>query len=158
MTIKLSRGVHITALVAAAMVGTSPFLVHGLVLGDDRGAHLRYQHFFDRQIAGGDLYPRWMPGMNSGRGSPIFFVQYPLPYYVAWGLGHLVPNHGFGSAYLAGFRRILELSDAAAILMMDADLSHDPAHIPAMLKKVETCDAVIGSRYVASGAVDGWEL
>ena len=93
MTIKLNRGVHIAVLVVAAMVVTSPFLVHGLVHGDDRGVHLRYQHFFNEQIAGGDLYPRWMPGINSGRGSPIFFIQYPLPYYVAWGLGHIVPNH-----------------------------------------------------------------
>ena len=67
-------------------------------------------------------------------------------------------ERGFGSAYLAGFRRILEHSDADAILMMDADLSHDPAHIPAMLKKSETCDAVIGSRYAANGGVDGLAL
>jgi dolichol-phosphate mannosyltransferase len=67
-------------------------------------------------------------------------------------------ERGFGSAYLAGFRRILEHSEADAILMMDADLSHDPAHIPAMLKKIETCDAVIGSRYAANGGVDGWAL
>lgn len=67
-------------------------------------------------------------------------------------------ERGFGSAYLAGFRRIFELSGSDVILMMDADLSHDPAHIPAMLKRIETCDAVIGSRYAPNGGVDGWEL
>lgn len=66
-------------------------------------------------------------------------------------------DRGFGSAYLAGFRRILEHPDVDAVLMMDADLSHDPAHIPAMLKKIETCDAVIGSRYAPNGGVGGWE-
>ena len=55
--------------------------------------HIEYQHLFNEQIAEGDLYPRWMPGLNLGRGSPIFFVQYPLPYYVAWGLGRIIPNH-----------------------------------------------------------------
>jgi hypothetical protein len=93
MTKKLSRGTHIAVLVFASMALTYPFLVRGLTPGHDRRPHLEYQHFFNEQIAGGDLYPRWMPGLNLGRGSPIFFVQYPLPYYVAWGIGHLVPNH-----------------------------------------------------------------
>lgn len=67
-------------------------------------------------------------------------------------------NRGFGPAYIAGFERVLEHSDAGAILMMDADLSHDPGHVPAMLRSIETCDAVIGSRYAPNGAVPGWEL
>lgn len=66
-------------------------------------------------------------------------------------------ERGFGSAYIAGFRRILERTGAGAILMMDADLSHDPAHLPAMMEKLEVCDAVIGSRYAQGGGVSGWE-
>lgn len=93
MKTKLNRRVHIILLVISVMALTYPFLVKGLIEGHDRLAHLAYQHFFDEQIAGGDLYPRWMPGLNMGHGSPIFFVQYPLPYYVAWGLGHVIPNH-----------------------------------------------------------------
>jgi hypothetical protein len=93
MTTKLSRAVHIALLVAAAIALTLPFLVWGLPPGHDREVHIEYQHFFNQQMDRGDLYPRWMPGLNLGRGSPIFFVQYPLPYYVAWGLGHLIPNH-----------------------------------------------------------------
>lgn len=90
---RLSRWVHIVLLVVAAMALTYPFMVQGLIPGHDRRVHLEYQHFFNEQIAGGDLYPRWMAGLNLGRGSPIFFVQYPLPYYVAWGIRHLIPNH-----------------------------------------------------------------
>ena len=93
MVIKLRRWAPIAVLIVASISVTYPFLTHGLTDGDDRAAHLEYQHFFNEQIAGGELYPRWMPGLNLGRGSPIFFVQYPLPYYVAWGLGRLIPNH-----------------------------------------------------------------
>src|SRR5262245_3591498 len=32
---------------------------------------------------------------------------------------------------------------------MDADLSHDPADLPRLLKQLEDHDAVVGSRYVA---------
>ncbi len=67
-------------------------------------------------------------------------------------------ERGFGSAYVAGFRRVFETAAADAILMMDADLSHNPAHIPAMLEQIETCDVVIGSRYTGGGGVVGWEL
>ena len=93
MTNKLSRAWHIAVLVAAAIALTMPFLVWGLIPGHDRRLHIEYQHFFNQQVDGGELYPRWMPGLNLGHGSPIFFVQYPLPYYVAWGLGHVIPNH-----------------------------------------------------------------
>ena len=79
-------------LVLVAMALTYPMLVRGLPDGDDRQPHLEYQHFFNEQMAHGDVYPRWMPGLNRGRGSGIFLVQYPLPYYVAWGIGHLTPN------------------------------------------------------------------
>jgi len=67
-------------------------------------------------------------------------------------------DRGFGPAYLAGFREVMQNPDIDAILMMDADLSHNPAHIPAMLERIATCDAVIGSRYIANGGVSGWEL
>src|SRR5579871_3556947 len=52
-------------------------------------------------------------------------------------------ERGFGSAYIAGFRRVLANGPSGAVLMMDADLSHDPAYIPAMLARIETCDVVI---------------
>ena len=67
-------------------------------------------------------------------------------------------DRGFGSAYVAGFRRVLQSGAPGAVLMMDADLSHDPAYIPAMLDRLATCDVVIGSRYTAGGGVAGWEL
>jgi len=67
-------------------------------------------------------------------------------------------ERGFGSAYLAGFRHVIETGSSSAILMMDADLSHDPAYIPAMLEQIATCDVVIGSRYTGGGGVAGWEL
>ena len=41
--------------------------------------------------------------------------------------------------------------------MMDADLSHDPAYIPEMLRVIDQCDVVIGSRYTKGGSVAGWE-
>ena len=39
---------------------------------------------------------------------------------------------------------------------MDADLSHDPAQLPALMAGVSQADLVIGSRYVPGGAVVNW--
>jgi len=57
---------------------------------------------------------------------------------------------GLGTAYVAGFRRAFELA-AEAMVTMDADFSHHPRYIPAMMARLETCDLVIGSRYVPGG-------
>lgn len=94
---QLSRNIaapaYLVLLAVAAIAFTYPFASHGLVAGHDQLQHIEYQHFFDKQIAAGELYPRWLPAMNRGHGSPAFFIFYPLPYYVAWGLDHIVPNH-----------------------------------------------------------------
>jgi dolichol-phosphate mannosyltransferase len=54
---------------------------------------------------------------------------------------------GLGTAYIAGFKWSLERGYDYTF-EMDADFSHDPAHIPHMLRAIETADLVIGCRYV----------
>lgn len=53
---------------------------------------------------------------------------------------------GLGTAYLAGFRWAIE-RQYDLILEMDADFSHDPAHLPEFLRAAERADVVLGSRY-----------
>jgi len=53
---------------------------------------------------------------------------------------------GLGTAYLAGFKWALE-RDYDYVLEMDADFSHDPAHLPQFLAAIEQADLVLGSRY-----------
>lgn len=53
---------------------------------------------------------------------------------------------GLGTAYLAGFRWALE-RQYDLVLQMDADFSHDPAHLPQFLDAVASADLVLGSRY-----------
>ena len=59
-------------------------------------------------------------------------------------------NRGRGLAGLEGFRRALEMG-ADRVIEMDADFSHDPRCIPALLRASDEADLVIGSRYVAGG-------
>jgi len=63
---------------------------------------------------------------------------------------------GLGSAYLTGFRRAIE-GGADVVVQLDADLSHDPAVLPALLANIEHgADLAIGSRYVPGGRTVDW--
>lgn len=57
---------------------------------------------------------------------------------------------GLGTAYIAGFQKGFTL-DAERIMTMDADFSHNPRYIPAMIEMSHTKHVVIGSRYVSGG-------
>lgn len=57
---------------------------------------------------------------------------------------------GLGSAYIAGFYRAFELN-AKRVMTMDADFSHNPRYIPAMVELSKRKHLVIGSRYVPGG-------
>jgi dolichol-phosphate mannosyltransferase len=54
---------------------------------------------------------------------------------------------GLGTAYLAGFRWAIERRYDYAF-EMDADFSHDPAHLKDFLTAIATADVVLGSRYL----------
>lgn len=54
---------------------------------------------------------------------------------------------GLGTAYITGFRWALE-RQYDYVFEMDADFSHDPAHLKEFLKAIEDADIVLGSRYL----------
>jgi dolichol-phosphate mannosyltransferase len=69
---------------------------------------------------------------------------------------HRTSNRGFGRSYVDGIRHAIARR-ADLICQMDADFSHDPAQLPALLAAAERADVVIGSRYVAGGGVVNWK-
>jgi dolichol-phosphate mannosyltransferase len=64
---------------------------------------------------------------------------------------------GLGRSYLDGMRHALK-TDADVICQMDADLSHQPAELPRLLRASREADLVIGSRYVDGGRIVNWPL
>lgn len=70
---------------------------------------------------------------------------------------HRQGKEGLGAAYLAGFRWALD-QGYDAVVEMDADGSHRPEDLPAMLEAAKDADLVIGSRYVRGGTVVNWPL
>ena len=64
-------------------------------------------------------------------------------------------KEGLGAAYRAGFRWGLARG-YDALVELDADFSHPPERLPALLEALETADMSIGSRYVPGGRTVGW--
>lgn len=63
---------------------------------------------------------------------------------------------GLGTAYAAG----LQVATGRHIILMDADLSHHPKHLPAFIdmQRRTGADIVSGTRYTLGGGVAGWNL
>ena len=71
---------------------------------------------------------------------------------------HRSGQRGLGVSYLDGFHRAIE-SDFDFVAQMDADLSHDPKYLPAMIEAAaKGADLVIGSRYLNGISVVNWPL
>jgi dolichol-phosphate mannosyltransferase len=68
---------------------------------------------------------------------------------------HRAGKQGLGAAYLAGFGWALDRG-YGAVVEMDADGSHDPAELPALLAALDDADLVVGSRWVPGGTVRNW--
>ena len=68
---------------------------------------------------------------------------------------HRPAKQGLGPAYLAGFRWGLDRG-YQAFVEMDADGSHAPEQLPQLLEALRDADVVLGSRWVAGGAVVDW--
>jgi dolichol-phosphate mannosyltransferase len=68
---------------------------------------------------------------------------------------HRQGKDGLGPAYLAGFEHALARG-AEVVIVMDADFSHDPRHLPTMIDASTRSDLVLGSRYVAGGLIMNW--
>jgi apolipoprotein N-acyltransferase len=73
------------------------------------------------------------------------------------GLVERPEKEGLASAYVTGFRRALE-SGHDLVVEMDADLSHRPEDLRALLAGAESHHLTIGSRYVPGGAIPDWSL
>jgi dolichol-phosphate mannosyltransferase len=70
---------------------------------------------------------------------------------------HRPEKLGLGTAIIAGFQYAFE-HGYDFLINLDADFSHPPRFIPALLALMDWADVAIGSRYVVGGGVVGWGL
>jgi len=109
-----------------------------------------------RSLAGAEVEPHVLVVDDSspdGTGAIADRLAAELP---AVHVLHRATKEGLGRAYRAGFAHALA-AGAELVLEMDADFSHEPAALPALVAAVRGgADLALGSRYVPGGRVEGW--
>lgn len=70
---------------------------------------------------------------------------------------HRTERPGLGRSYIDGLKQAIR-EPVDAVCQMDADLSHDPRHLPDLLAALDHADVAIGSRYVPGGQIVNWPL
>lgn len=70
---------------------------------------------------------------------------------------HRAGKLGLGTATIAAMQYAIE-HDYDYLLNLDADFSHHPRYIPALLAGMDDADVMIGSRYCPGGGVKDWPL
>ena len=119
-----SRRGDLTAVLAMLLIAT--LIAYAPVLWNGYPANAwdsRYNavtgRLFSEQFWSGDLYPRWLIGMNSGLGSPHFFFYAPLGYYIAAAFHWLSASTGLAqlgaAAVPEGFGNPHQLDHAACL-------------------------------------------
>jgi dolichol-phosphate mannosyltransferase len=71
---------------------------------------------------------------------------------------HRAGPRGLGRSYIDGLQRAVSMTDVDLVFQMDADLSHNPAHLPALAEAARAFELVIGSRYLHGISVVNWPL
>ena len=62
---------------------------------------------------------------------------------------------GLGTAHIEGYN-YAKKHNYDYLITMDADFTHDPCYIPALIEQKDQADIVIGSRYMHGGTMEGW--
>lgn len=63
---------------------------------------------------------------------------------------------GLGTATVAAFEWGID-QEYDFLLNLDADFSHPPRFLPALVEAMSETDVAIGSRYITGGAIEGWD-
>lgn len=71
---------------------------------------------------------------------------------------HRAAKSGRGGAVMAGFRKAIADDRYDRFGEMDADQSHQPEELPALLEASRGADLVVGARYLPGGRIEGWPL
>lgn len=70
---------------------------------------------------------------------------------------HRTGKLGLGSATISAMRFSIDRA-YDVLVTMDADWSHDPQYLPALVSATSDADVALGSRYCGGGRIDGWPL
>jgi glycosyltransferase involved in cell wall biosynthesis len=81
-----------------SLIIVAPLVKSGLPPTHDGEYHIVRAYQFDKTLRDGNFYPRWLPDLNYGYGTPLLNYYYPLPYYA------MSFVHFFGVSFIDAFK------------------------------------------------------
>ncbi len=113
----------IVVIAAAGLVFTIPAIIYGIPVFSDDGVshHAPWYIHFSMQLWAGDLYPRWLMGMNEGLGSPVFYYYPPVPFFLTSLLKPFFPGdlHGWHQLGLSASLALIASGFCAYLWLKD---------------------------------------
>jgi hypothetical protein len=106
----------VVILAGLALLVMAPGLWHGAIITHSSLFNTVWAEGFAAELAKGHLYPRYLPLVNDGLGSPAFYFYAPLPFYLAAPFVWLTGNAGL--AVVIASTLMLALSGLAALLLL----------------------------------------
>ena len=94
---------------------------------------------------------------NSPDGTGAIADRLATQYHDRMTVLHRTGPRGLGRSYLDGMRYALA-HGAERVCQMDADLSHGPEYLPALVAATTDADVAVGSRYLTGVSVANWPL
>jgi len=108
---------------AAGLIFTIPTLIYGIPFFSDDGVshHALWYIHFATQLWDGNLYPRWLMGMNEGLGSPVFYYYPPVPFFLTSLLKPFFPDdlHGWHQLGLSASLALIASGFSAYVWLKD---------------------------------------
>jgi hypothetical protein len=113
----------IVVISAAGLIFTIPAIIYGIPFFSDDGVshHAVWYTHFSMQLWAGDLYPRWLMGMNEGLGSPVFYYYPPVPFFLTSLLKPFFPGdlHGWHQLGLSASLALIASGFCAYLWLKD---------------------------------------
>lgn len=107
------------AILAVSLLVMAPALVDAGSVHGDFYVYARWQAHFAGAMAAGEPYPRWLPNLNQGFGSPAFLIYPPLGQWLGALLAPLLPGaQAAGLRLHAVLTGCLVLSGVGALLWL----------------------------------------
>lgn len=70
------------AIIVWALALMAPAIALGHISGHSSFFNVVWSEGFASRLVAGDFYPRWLPDVSQGGGSPVFYFYGPLPFYL----------------------------------------------------------------------------
>jgi hypothetical protein len=121
----------VVQILLVSLVLMMPAFLLGHIIGHSSILNVNWAHGFEKQLAEGVIYPRWLPEMNGGAGSPVFYFYGPLPFFVAAPFVALTGNAMLG--VVLGATTMLAASGLAAYFLCRVYASRNIALLAATL-------------------------